>query len=73
MHGGSDDNLQSLPVLFIPLPSLLTPRMPVARDIAVFVGSLRKEAITRRVALTLAEVAPASLELDIVTIGDLPL
>ena len=41
--------------------------------IAVLVGSLRKESINRKVALALAELAPAHLKLNIVEIGDLPL
>src|SRR5476651_276708 len=41
--------------------------------IAVLVGSLRKESINRKVALALAELAPATLKLNIVEIGDLPL
>lgn len=41
--------------------------------IAVLVGSLRKESINRKVALALAELAPANLTLNIVEIGDLPL
>jgi chromate reductase len=41
--------------------------------IAVLVGSLRKASINRKVALALAELAPANLRLNIVEIGDLPL
>lgn len=41
--------------------------------IAVVVGSLRKASINRKVALALAELAPANLKLNIVEIGDLPL
>ncbi|MFC6338210.1 ACP phosphodiesterase [Pseudomonas sp. CCM 7891] len=41
--------------------------------VAVLVGSLRKESINRKVALALAELAPANLKLNIVEIGDLPL
>ncbi|WP_347929902.1 NAD(P)H-dependent oxidoreductase [Pseudomonas helvetica] len=41
--------------------------------IAVLVGSLRKQSINRKVALALAELAPANLRLNIVEIGDLPL
>lgn len=36
-------------------------------------GSLRKASINRKVALALAELAPANLRLKIVEIGDLPL
>jgi chromate reductase len=39
--------------------------------IAVIVGSLRKDSINRKVALALADLAPANLKLNI--IGDLPL
>jgi len=42
-------------------------------DVAVFVGSLRREAFSRRMANALAALAPASLKLSIVEIGDLPL
>ena len=42
-----------------------------ARDVAVFVGSLRKESFSRKLANTLVELAPRSLKLDIVEIGDL--
>ena len=41
--------------------------------VAVLVGSLRKDSINRKVALALAELAPANLRLKIVEIGDLPL
>ena len=40
-------------------------------DVAVLVGSLRKESFTRKTAKALSEVAPASLKLRIVEIGDL--
>jgi chromate reductase, NAD(P)H dehydrogenase (quinone) len=43
------------------------------RKIAVIVGSLRKESFTRKVAKTLIMLAPSSLELGIVEIGQLPL
>jgi chromate reductase, NAD(P)H dehydrogenase (quinone) len=43
------------------------------RKIAVLVGSLRKESFTRKVARTLMQLAPATLELDMVEIGQLPL
>ena len=42
-------------------------------NVAVVVGSLRKASINRKVALALAELAPANLKLNIVEIGDLPL
>lgn len=41
--------------------------------VAVLVGSLRKQSINRKVALALAELAPANLKLNIVEIGNLPL
>jgi chromate reductase len=44
-----------------------------ARKIAVFVGSLRKEAYSRKLARALIALAPPSLNLEIVEIGDLPL
>lgn len=43
------------------------------RDVAVLVGSLRKDSIIRKVATALAELAPASLKLTQIEIGDLPL
>lgn len=43
------------------------------KKIAVLVGSLRKESFTRRVAQQLIKLAPASLELQIIEIRDLPL
>lgn len=42
-------------------------------SVAVLVGSLRKESLNRKVALALKSLAPATLELNIVEIGDLPL
>ncbi len=41
--------------------------------VATLVGSLRKASFNRKIALTLAEVAPTSLQLEVVEIGDLPL
>lgn len=41
--------------------------------VAVLVGSLRKDSINRKIAHALSELAPASLKLKIVEIGDLPL
>jgi chromate reductase len=43
------------------------------KKIAVIVGSLRKESWSRKLAQTLIKLAPASLQLDIVEIGELPL
>jgi len=42
-------------------------------DVAVLVGSLRKQSLCRKTALALASLAPASLKLDIVEIGQLAL
>lgn len=47
--------------------------MSTPRDVAVLVGSLRKESYNRKLALALAQLAPAELKLDIVEIGQLPL
>jgi chromate reductase len=46
--------------------------MGTARDIAVLVGSLRKESLNRKIAKALMEIAPAPLKLEIVEIGPLP-
>jgi chromate reductase len=43
------------------------------RDVAVLVGSLRKESFTRKMAKAMIGLAPASLKLEIVEIGQLPL
>ena len=45
----------------------------MARTVAVLVGSLRKESLTRKVANALIGIAPEGLQLKIVEIGDLPL
>ncbi|KJK14312.1 NADPH-dependent FMN reductase [Pseudomonas sp. 2(2015)] len=42
-------------------------------SVAVVVGSLRKESLNRKVARALAELAPSSLKLHIVEIGELAL
>jgi chromate reductase len=42
-------------------------------DVAVFVGSLRREAFSRKTANALAALAPAPLRLSLVEIGHLPL
>ncbi|MEQ1755526.1 MAG: NAD(P)H-dependent oxidoreductase [Micropepsaceae bacterium] len=47
--------------------------MGTSRNVAVVVGSLRKEAFSRKMAHALAAVAPATLKLEIVEIGNLPL
>ncbi|EQD36613.1 flavin-dependent oxidoreductase, putative chromate reductase [mine drainage metagenome] len=41
--------------------------------VAVFVGSLRKESFNRRMALTLADMARGTLDLQLIEIGALPL
>ena len=43
------------------------------KNIAVFVGSLRKESFNRKMAKALAALAPEALMLEIVEIGGLPL
>ncbi len=48
----------------------MTP-IPV-RDVAVIVGSLRRDSLNRKMALALAARAPAELRLQIVEIGALP-
>jgi chromate reductase, NAD(P)H dehydrogenase (quinone) len=47
--------------------------MEQTRNVAVIVGSLRKDSINRKVANALVELAPASLQLGIVEIGELPI
>jgi len=47
--------------------------MAQTRNVAVLVGSLRKAALSRQMAQALAALAPSSLQLHIVEIGDLPL
>ena len=42
-------------------------------NIAVFVGSLRKESLNRKMARALAEAAPSGMTLEIIEIGDLAL
>ncbi len=45
----------------------------MTKKIAVLVGSLRKESYTRKVAKELIKLAPSSLDMKIVEIGQLPL
>src|SRR4051812_48083962 len=45
--------------------------MTAERDVAVFVGSLRKESLNRKLANALFELAPAELKLSVVEIGQL--
>ncbi|HEX7647189.1 MAG TPA: NAD(P)H-dependent oxidoreductase [Noviherbaspirillum sp.] len=47
--------------------------MSATRNIAIFVGSLRKDSLNRKLANALIGMAPASLKMHIVEIGDLPL
>ena len=47
--------------------------MGTTRDVAVIVGSLRKESFNRKMANALAAMAPAPLKLEIVEIRQLPL
>ena len=47
--------------------------MDKIRDVAVIVGSLRKESINRKMAHALADVAPAGMNLTMIEIGQLPL
>ena len=48
-------------------------KMDQTHDVAVIIGSLRKGSINRQVANALAELAPASLKLNIIEIGHLPI
>ncbi len=47
--------------------------MEKTREVAVIVGSLRKDSINRKVAKALRELAPAGLKLTFVEIGELPM
>jgi len=47
--------------------------MSTVRNVAVLVGSLRKDAFSRKLANALIALAPAELKLEIVEIGQLPL
>jgi len=47
--------------------------MATPKDIAVLVGSLRRDSFNRKMARALAELAPPALKLEIVEIGQLPL
>ncbi|MDE2076796.1 MAG: NAD(P)H-dependent oxidoreductase [Burkholderiales bacterium] len=46
--------------------------MSQSHKVAVVVGSLRKESWNRKIALALQKLAPASLQLSVVEIADLP-
>ncbi len=45
----------------------------MSKNIAVFVGSLRKESFNRKMAQALVSLAPEALKLEIIEIGGLPL
>ena len=47
--------------------------MSKTSDVAVVVGSLRKDSVNRKVANALVELAPAGLKLGLVEIGHLPI
>jgi chromate reductase, NAD(P)H dehydrogenase (quinone) len=47
--------------------------MDKIHDVAVLVGSLRRDSINRKVANALAEVAPDGMKLSVVEIGQLPI
>jgi chromate reductase len=47
--------------------------MATTRNVAVLVGSLRKESFNRKIANALVQMAPQNLKLSIVEIGNLPL
>lgn len=53
------------------MPHIITKRKIM--KVAVIVGSLRRESFSRKTAQTLVALAPDSLALEIVEIGDLPL
>lgn len=42
-------------------------------NVAVIVGSIRKDSVTRKLALAMAQLAPAALKLKFVEIADLPM
>ncbi len=47
--------------------------LPAILDVAVMVGSLRRDSINRKVANALVELAPDALKLTIIEIGNLPI
>ncbi len=47
--------------------------MPTPTQVAVIVGSLRKDSFNRKLALVMKAMAPGSMSLEIVEIGHLPL
>jgi chromate reductase len=52
---------------------MTSPSNTAPRDIAMFVGSLRKESFSRKLAHALQALAPSELKLELIEIGDLPL
>jgi chromate reductase len=52
---------------------MTSPTSTAQRDIAVFVGSLRKESFSRKLAHALQALAPSELNLELIEIGDLPM
>jgi chromate reductase len=59
-------------LLAVPIPCRGN-AMPATRNVAVLVGSLRQGSFSRKLAKALPTSAPASLKLEIVEIGQLPL
>ncbi len=47
--------------------------MPDGIDVAVLIGSLRRESLTRKLVNAMIPLAPSALKLEAVEIGDLPL
>jgi chromate reductase len=47
--------------------------MTTLRDVAVIVGSLRRDSLNRKAAHAMMALAPAPLQLQVVEIGGLPL
>jgi chromate reductase len=47
--------------------------MAAQKNVAIFIGSLRKESLNRKLANALIKMAPQSLKMEIVEIGNLPL
>lgn len=47
--------------------------MDKVQDVAVIIGSLRKDSVNRKLVHVLAQLAPASVRLSIVEIGQLPI
>lgn len=45
----------------------------MTKKIAVIVGSLRKDSLNKKLALQLMKLAPKTLEMELIEIGDLPL